>query len=216
MRTHRLARNITMRVKPDGLHVTVPPYSLSSKVMEVVEQYRERLLQDWQRVCKKSIDLDFRIQAPCFRLWLEKGNFTCFSVRNTEEGIKIICPRDVDFTKEEVQRLVRNAIIRAMKKVAGEYLPPLLDALAEHYGLSYKTSEDNRKQKDVGAVARRPEYKPFLLFDAVASAPDGLCAVARAVAYKRNESRSSFLGTAGQHDGGKGTSAAGGVTTIQY
>ena len=46
--------------------------------------------------------------------------------------------RDVDFTKEEVQRLVRNAIIRAMKKVAGEYLPPLLDALAEHYGLSYK------------------------------------------------------------------------------
>ena len=138
VRTHRLARNITMRVKPDGLHVTVPPYSLSSKVMEVVEQYRERLLQDWQRVCKKSIDLDFRIQAPCFRLWLEKGNFTCFSVRNTEEGIKIICPRDVDFKKEEVQRLVRNAIIRAMKKVAGEYLPPLLDALAEHYGLSYK------------------------------------------------------------------------------
>lgn len=62
VRTHRLARNITMRVKPDGLHVTVPPYSLSSKVMEVVEQYRERLLQDWQRVCKKSIDLDFRIQ----------------------------------------------------------------------------------------------------------------------------------------------------------
>ena len=176
VRTHRLARNITMRVKPDGLHVTVPPYSLSSKVMEVVEQYRERLLQDWQRVCKKSIDLDFRIQAPCFRLWLEKGNFTCFSVRNTEEGIKIICPRDVDFTKEEVQRLVRNAIIRAMKKVAGEYL----------------------------------------LFDALAFAPDGLCAVARAVAYKRNESRSSFLGTAGQHDGGKGTSAAGGITTIQY
>ena len=78
VRTHRLARNITMRVKPDGLHVTVPPYSLSSKVMEVVEQYRERLLQDWQRVCKKSIDLDFRIQAPCFRLWLEKGNLPVF------------------------------------------------------------------------------------------------------------------------------------------
>lgn len=78
VRTHRLARNITMRVKPDGLHVTVPPYSLSSKVMEVVEQYRERLLQDWQRVCKKSIDLDFRIQAPCFRLWLEKAILPVF------------------------------------------------------------------------------------------------------------------------------------------
>ena len=82
--------------------------------------------------------------------------------------------------------------------------------------LVIQTSEDNRKQRTLGQLLGGREYKPFLLFDAVAFAPDGLCAVARAVAYKRNESRSSFLGTAGQHDGGKGTSAAGGVTTIQY
>ena len=89
VRTHKLARNVTMRVKPDGLHVTVPPYSLSSKVLEVVEQYRQRLLEDWRKVSKKPIDLNFRIHTPCFRLWLEQGNFTCFSVRFTEEGVKI-------------------------------------------------------------------------------------------------------------------------------
>ena len=94
VRTHKLARNVTMRVKPDGLHVTVPPYSLSSKVLEVVEQYRQRLLEDWRKVSKKPIDLNFRIHTPCFRLWLEQGNFTCFSVRFTEEGVKIICPRN--------------------------------------------------------------------------------------------------------------------------
>ena len=110
VRTHKLARNVTMRVKPDGLHVTVPPYSLSSKVLEVVEQYRQRLLEDWRKVSKKPIDLNFRIHTPCFRLWLEQGNFTCFSVRFTEEGVKIICPRNVDFSLPEVQRLVRNAI----------------------------------------------------------------------------------------------------------
>ena len=131
VRTHKLARNVTMRVKPDGLHVTVPPYSLSSKVLEVVEQYRQRLLEDWRKVSKKPIDLNFRIHTPCFRLWLEQGNFTCFSVRFTEEGVKIICPRNVDFSLPEVQRLVRNAIIRAMKKNAQEYLPPLLSALSE-------------------------------------------------------------------------------------
>lgn len=117
VRTHKLARNVTMRVKPDGLHVTVPPYSLSSKVLEVVEQYRQRLLEDWRKVSKKPIDLNFRIHTPCFRLWLEQGNFTCFSVRFTEEGVKIICPWNVDFSLPEVQRLVRNAIIRAMKKM---------------------------------------------------------------------------------------------------
>ena len=172
VRTHKLARNVTMRVKPDGLHVTVPPYSLSSKVLEVVEQYRQRLLEDWRKVSKKPIDLNFRIHTPCFRLWLEQyrqrlledwrkvskkpidlnfrihtpcfrlwleqGNFTCFSVRFTEEGVKIICPRNVDFSLPEVQRLVRNAIIRAMKKNAQEYLPPLLSALSEQYHLPFK------------------------------------------------------------------------------
>lgn len=138
VRTHKRARNVTMRVKPDGLHVTVPPYSLSSKVMEVVEQYRSRLMEDWKKISKKPIDLDFRIQAPCFRLWLEQGAFTCFSVCFTEEGVKIICPRNVDFTLPEVQRLVRNAIIRAMKRNAQEYLPPLLTAFAKRYNLSFK------------------------------------------------------------------------------
>ena len=130
VRTHKLARNVTMRVKPDGLHVTVPPYSLSSKVLEVLE--------DWRKVSKKPIDLNFRIHTPCFRLWLEQGNFTCFSVRFTEEGVKIICPRNVDFSLPEVQRLVRNAIIRAMKKNAQEYLPSLLSALSEQYHLPFK------------------------------------------------------------------------------
>lgn len=143
IRTHRSARNITMRVKPDGLHVTVPPYSLSSKVIEVVDQYRERLLADWQKVAKKPIDLDFSIQTPCFRLWLEKGGFTCFTIRSTDEGIKIICPRDVDFSRDEVQKLIRNAIIRAMKKSAEAYLPLLLSTLSEQYNLPFKRVKIN-------------------------------------------------------------------------
>ena len=59
-------------------HQTNDPYSLSSKVLEVVEQYKQRLLEDWRKVSKKPIDLNFRIHTPCFRLWLEQGNFTCF------------------------------------------------------------------------------------------------------------------------------------------
>ncbi len=138
VRTHRLARNITMRIKPDGLHVTVPPRSLTSKVMEVGEQYRPRLLEDWKKVEKQPLGLDFRIQAPCFRLWVEQGTLSRYTVRTTDEGVKIVCPRDVDFSQPEVQKLLRSAIIRAMKKCASEYLPPLLAALAERYNLSYK------------------------------------------------------------------------------
>lgn len=198
VRTHKLARNVTMRVKPDGLHVTVPPYSLSSKVLEVVEQYRQRLLEDWRKVSKKPIDLNFRIHTPCFRLWLEQGNFTCFSVRFTEEGVKIICPRNVDFSLPEVQRLVRNAIIRAMKKNAQEYLPPLLSALSEQYHLPFKRVKiTGSKGRKMGKLFGDRQYQSFLLFDVVASPFDGLCTVTRIVSYQGNESRSLFLGIAG-------------------
>lgn len=77
VRTHKLARNVTMRVKPDGLHVTVPPYSLSSKVLEVVEQYKQRLLEDWRKVSKKPIDLNFRIHTPCLYLANLHTSFLC-------------------------------------------------------------------------------------------------------------------------------------------
>ena len=66
VRTHRLARNITMRVKPDGLHVTVPPYSLSSKVMEVVEQYRERLFAGLAEGMQEIYRLGFPYSGPLF------------------------------------------------------------------------------------------------------------------------------------------------------
>ena len=138
IRTRTTARNISMRTKPDGLHVTVPPYSLTSKVLNAIEEFRPRLLENWQKVAPQAFDLDFRIDAPCFRLHLEPGKLLRFMVRTTEEGIGILCPPKVDFTQESVQDLLRNAIIRALKKSAQAYLPPLLSELAEHYGFKYK------------------------------------------------------------------------------
>jgi predicted metal-dependent hydrolase len=56
----------------------------------------------------------------------------------TEEDITILCPPKTDFTQKSVQELLRNAIIRALKKTAQAYLPPLLNELAEHYDFTYK------------------------------------------------------------------------------
>ena len=97
--TRRTARNITMRVRPDGLHVTVPPYSKTEKVMATLETFRERLLEQYRKVEIRPIDFSY-------------------------------------------------AILRALKKSAGSYLPPLLEALAERYGFSY------RKVKITGARSR--------------------------------------------------------------
>lgn len=138
VRSRRTSRNISMRAKPDGLHVTVPPFCLTSRILAAIEQFRPRLLENWKKVEPQPLDLNFRINAPCFHLRIEEGSLSCFMVRMTDEGIVIRCPHDVDFTQESIQTLLRNAIIRALKKSAQAYLPPLLAELAERYGFSYK------------------------------------------------------------------------------
>ena len=138
IRTRTTARNISMRTKPDGLHVTVPPRCLTSRIMSVIEEYRPKLLEKWQKATEQPLDLNFRIDAPCFRLHLEEGRFSRFTLRMNEEDITICCPPRTDFSQKAVQDLLRNAIIRALKKSAQAYLPPLLSELAEHYGFKYK------------------------------------------------------------------------------
>ena len=138
IRTRITARNIRMRTKPDGLHVTVPPYSQTSKVLAAIEEFRPRLLENWQKAAPQSLDLNFHIETPCFRLQMKQGKLSRFMVRTDEDGITILCPPQVDFTQKSVQELLRNAIIRALKKSAQAYLPPLLNELAEHYGFKYK------------------------------------------------------------------------------
>lgn len=56
-------RNITVRVKPEGLQVTVPPYTKIERVLQLISQHREDLLEQYSRVAAKPVDFDFRIEA---------------------------------------------------------------------------------------------------------------------------------------------------------
>lgn len=146
--TRRGARNITMRVKPDGLHLTVPPRSLLKKVLEVLQPYRKQLLEQFEQIAPKPVDLSFRIHADCFHLSLASSKLKHFTIRREEEEMIIYCPENVDFKREDVQKLVRSAILRTMKKAAETYLPPLLSMWAERFGLTY------RKVRITGARSR--------------------------------------------------------------
>lgn len=138
IRTHRLARNITMRTKDDGLHITVPPLTLTKKIMETVENYRARLLENWNKEPVQVFNSDFQINAPCFRLKVEQGKWSRFTVSIHEEKTVILCPHDTDFTQKKTQELLKNAVIRALKRRASDYLPLVLNELSENYNLPYK------------------------------------------------------------------------------
>ena len=168
--TRRGARNITMRVKPDGLYLTVPPYSKTDKVLSTLEQFRADLRERFRQVAVRPIDFSFRIEADCFRLSLSPSHLKCFTVRQMPSGeVTVFCPEHTDFSDEAVQKLVRGAILRAMKKVAAEFLPPLLSVWAERFGLTYRkvritAARSRSEERRVGKECRigcRSRWSPY-------------------------------------------------------
>lgn len=133
----RSARNITMRVKEDGLHVTTPPYRSITALLEAITPFRERLRNVCSEVKPKPFDLNFSIEAECFRLKLETSQLKNFTVSMRDETVVIACPAHADFTTERVQTLVKNAVMRAMRKKAEEYLPPLVQYWSSLFDLPY-------------------------------------------------------------------------------
>lgn len=133
----RSARNITMRVKEDGLHVTTPPYRSITALLEAIAPFRERLRNVCSEVKPKPFDLNFSIEAECFRLKLETSPLKNFTVSMRDETVVIVCPAHADFTTDRVQTLVKNAVMRAMRKKAEEYLPPLVQYWSSLFDLPY-------------------------------------------------------------------------------
>ena len=133
----RSARNITMRVKEDGLHVTTPPYRSITALLEAIAPFRERLRNVCSEVKPKPFDLNFSIEAECFRLKLETSPLKNFTVSMRDETVVIACPAHADFTTDRVQTLVKNAVMRAMRKKAEEYLPPLVQFWSSLFDLPY-------------------------------------------------------------------------------
>lgn len=133
----RSARNITMRVKEDGLHVTTPPYRSITALPEAIAPFRERLRNVCSEVKPKPFDLNFSIEAECFRLKLETSPLKNFTVSMRDETVVIACPAHADFTTDRVQTLVKNAVMRAMRKKAEEYLPPLVQYWSSLFDLPY-------------------------------------------------------------------------------
>lgn len=133
----RSARNITMRVKEDGLHVTTPPYRSITALLEAIAPFRERLRNVCSEVKPKPFDLNFSIEAECFRLKLETSPLKNFTVSMRDETVVIACPTHADFTTDRVRTLVKNAVMRAMRKKAEEYLPPLVQYWSSLFDLPY-------------------------------------------------------------------------------
>ena len=136
VRVNARARRLTFRTKEDGIYVTVPPRTSLAEVESAIEQLRPRLKAARQKLVRKLIDLDYRIDTEFFRLTLVSGQ------RELGE-MQIICPPDADFSDEKLQAWLRKVIEEALRRNAKIVLPPRLYMLSMQHNLPYKSVKIN-------------------------------------------------------------------------
>ncbi|WP_289689474.1 YgjP-like metallopeptidase domain-containing protein, partial [Bacteroides acidifaciens] len=106
-------------------------------------QLRPRLKDARQKLVRKLIDLDYRIDTEFFKLTLVSGQRERFLSRSELGEMQIICPPDADFSDENLQAWLHKVIEEALRRNAKIILPPRLYMLSMQHNLPYKSVKIN-------------------------------------------------------------------------
>lgn len=143
VRVNARARRLTFRTKEDGIYVTVPPGTSLAEIERAVDELRPRLLAARQKLVRRKIDLDYRIDAEFFKLTLVSGQRERFLSRSELGEMRIICPPDADFSDENLQAWLRKVIEEALRRNAKIILPPRLYMFSVQHHLPYRSVKIN-------------------------------------------------------------------------
>jgi predicted metal-dependent hydrolase len=131
------ARRMTMRARPDAIHMTVPLSATHNDMEKALEQCGPKLLQCRQERQPIVIDSVYRIERENFSFGIELYNGDKFTLRCKGRCATLVCPEKTDFADSRMQEWIRKVIRRAMTRAAKSLLPQRLDVLAAKHGFTY-------------------------------------------------------------------------------
>ena len=145
------ARNIIMRVQPDGVRVTIPPYTAENTLHETLLKFQNKLLTQQKALRQqptiggnsKIIDLDFSIRTELLSLTFEEGNRPDFYSKGKPGEATIVCPPQTQFNDENLQAWLRKVIEETLRKQALWLIPSRLKELSEKHNLPYNSIKIN-------------------------------------------------------------------------
>ena len=149
------ARRLTFRVKGRELWVTIPAGASVSEVKRAIDSLRPRLRHLMSAQVRLLMNLDYRIDAPCFHFSLTWGTASRFLLRREGEEAQLVCPPDTDFTDAKLQDWLHRVVSEAMRSRAKEVLPLRLEMLARAHGLTYHSVKINASTGRWGSCSAR-------------------------------------------------------------
>ena len=140
VRTHHAAKRVSMRIAPDGiLQATIPKGSSNYSVTFMLRTARAeiRKLVNQHSASTNSYDHSQSV-GKSHSLVVETGSFSS-DVKKT--GTKIIAKINLDdnIRDHKIQALIREQIIKALRKEAKSYLPRRLAFIAKEHGFHYSS-----------------------------------------------------------------------------
>ena len=133
------ARHVRLRVAPDGrLRASLPPYAPLFLLKKLLKSSRNELRQ-MLREAQPESHYEAGQQVGKSHTLIAKPSARR-DIKTHRHGQQIIVefPETRQFTSPDIQRAVRDAIIKALRLEAKSYLPKRLNYLAQQLGYRYE------------------------------------------------------------------------------
>ena len=138
------ARYIRISLRPfGGVRVTVPKWASMRQAKAYVEEKTDWILQTQSRIAvyEKRYTIftpDTIFSTHSRQVQLLPWKSGQFRAQLYKDALKIFYPQEVDLLSEQSQKVIRDYIIRTLRKEAKEYLPQRTEQLAELHGFAYR------------------------------------------------------------------------------
>lgn len=133
------ARSVRIRVAPNGrLHVSAPPYTPIFMIKRLLKSSRTELQTMLEQSQPREAYQNGQLVGKSHTLHIRESSAAATQVTHHGQQIIVTIPAGTNPLSDETQRLIRDALIPALRKEAKSYLPKRLRYLADQLGYDYE------------------------------------------------------------------------------
>lgn len=138
LRSSTRAKNYTLKISNGQITAIMPLGGNVDKMLSFIEEKRPQLIKALlKRPAKGILDESTELQTSTFKLHIFRTDRANYYMKLEAGILHIACPRETDFSKESVQRVLKDLLGRALTHEANKILPRKLHELAVFYGFVY-------------------------------------------------------------------------------
>lgn len=131
-------KRYSLRIVNTEIIATMPPKGSEKRMIDFIEENRQKLLQLKQRLPSKPIlDETTNLQTATFRLQITREERSNFRPVLKEGILQIFCPQTIRFEDERVQQLLKEILTNVFRIEAKRVLPWRLQQLARQHGFTF-------------------------------------------------------------------------------